>query len=446
MRRLAVIALALVAAAAVVVVKTVPSRGAGGPYLVRAIFDDAGFAVPGEDVRISGAPVGSIQSLAVTPDNKAAVTLAIDNGDFTPWYANATCTIRPQSLIAERYVDCEPGSSNQPPLAKITSGAGAGQYLLPVTRTSSPIDFDIVQNISQLPVRQRLAIIINEFGTGLAAQGANLNTVIHRANPSLGYTDQVLKILAAQNRQLAQLATDSNAVLGPLALARQHLQGFVVGANTTAVASAARASDISRSIQLFPTFLRQLDPLLISLGKFADQGTPLLAELQRSAAAVGQQFENLTPFAKAARPALIALGKSAHESQAPLVASIPLAHQLENLGEQALPTAEVLNRLLGSLYNTGGFDQLMAVLFLGTAATNGFDSDGHYARVQPLVGDCTGYAVAPIGGCSANFGSGGAAADTASVVDDIATQAVHKTKAKRPKETLKGLMDYLVKN
>ena len=100
--------------------------------------------------------------------------------------------------------------------------------------------------------------------------------MIHRANPALGYTDQVLKILARQNRQLAQLATDSDTVLAPLAKARRQLADFVVQANTTAVASAARAADISRSIQLFPEFLRQLRPLMVVLGKLADQGTPLM--------------------------------------------------------------------------------------------------------------------------------------------------------------------------
>ncbi len=75
-------------------------------------------------------------------------------------------------------------------------GPGAGSYLLPVTRTSSPIDSDIVQDISTEPVRQSLAVIIDEFGTGLAARGSDLNAVIHRANPALGHTDKVLQILA----------------------------------------------------------------------------------------------------------------------------------------------------------------------------------------------------------------------------------------------------------
>ena len=121
-----------------------------------------------------------------------------------------------------------------------TARPGAGSYLLPVTQTSSPIDPDIVQDISQEPIRQRLSIILNELGTGLAARGSDLNAVILRADPALGYTDEVFKILASQNRVLAQLASDSDAVLAPLAGARAQIAGFVAQANTTAVASAQR--------------------------------------------------------------------------------------------------------------------------------------------------------------------------------------------------------------
>jgi len=446
------LALLLVAAvAALAVAGTSRSRGAGGPYMVRAIFDNAGFAVPGETVRIAGANVGSIASVDVDRLRRpwrAAVTLEIDNGDFTPFYANATCTIRPQSLIAERFVDCSPGTSNQPALQKVPAGQpGAGNHLLSVTRTSSPIDFDIVQDISRESIRQRFALIIDEFGTALAARGTDLNAVIHRADPALAQTDQVLQILARENRVLAQLAVDSDTVLGPLAQARQKLSDFVVQANTTGVASAARAADIARSIQLFPSFLRQLSPLMVDLGHLADQGTPLSASLKAAAAGLNQQFTNLVPFAQAATPATIALGNSAQASQPYLVATEPLARQLQSLGSAAVPTAASLNTLTASLDRTGAIEQLMALLFNGTSAANGFDSSGHYVRVQPLVGDCTGYALAPVAGCSANFGASAAAASAAPAAR-IARQAVSaaatKPKPKASATAMTGLLRYLI--
>ena len=425
MRRIALLALVLVAAAAVAAVAVASGGSGGDPYRVTAFFDDASFAVAGEQVRVAGAPVGSIASLEVCVAqtapcrpgtlNKAAVTLEIDDSRFTPFHANATCAIRPQSLIGEMYVDCNPGTASAPELQRIRSGPGGGSYYLPVTQTSSPVDFDIVQAIYQEPVAQRLAIILNELGTGLAARGSDLNAVIHRADPALGNTDQVLKILAAQNRELAALATDSAAVLGPLARQRSALADFVVQANTTSLASAQRASDISHSIQLLPSFLRQLRPLMADLGTLADQGTPLASDLGQSAAALGREFQQLTPFAAAARTALINLGAGAQQSQAPLIAAIPLAQQLNRLGTQAAPTATLLDRLTASLDTTGAISQLMAVLFNGTNAANGFDSLGHYVRDELLVSDCTGYAIIPVPGCSANFAKGGAAAASASI-------------------------------
>src|SRR5579884_3375281 len=307
MRRIAG-ALALALAIGTLLVVGLGARGGPSPYQVRAIFDNAASVVVGEDVRIAGAPVGTIVGESVTRSKQAALTLEIDNAGFVPFHANASCTIRLQSVIGEKYVDCNPGTSAYPRLTLIRHGPGAGSYYLPVTRTSSPVDFDIVQNISRLPVRQQFTLILNELGTGLAARGSDLNAVILRADPALGYTDRVLKILASQNHQLAQLAADSNHVLRPLAQLKRQLAGFVVQANTTSVASAARATDIARSFHLLPTFLRQLRPLMADLGSLANQGTPLFTSLNQAAPSINSQWEKLAPFARATRNSLIALG------------------------------------------------------------------------------------------------------------------------------------------
>jgi phospholipid/cholesterol/gamma-HCH transport system substrate-binding protein len=421
------VGLVVVAVAAVAVLNS--SSGGGDPYQVRAIFDDAASAVPGEDVRIAGAPVGTIASLSVcilrekpcpygSPPNKAATVLTINNSGFAPFHTNATCAIRPQSLIGEKYVDCNPGTANFPALPKIPSGhPGAGEYYLPVTHTSSPVDTDIVQDIYREPVRQQFSIIINELGTGLAARGSDLNAVIHRANPALGYTDQVLKILAAQNRQLAQLAHDSDVVLTPLARDREAIRQWVLQANTTSVASAARANDIAVSFHLLPSFLRQLRPLMVDLAGLADQATPVLNSLSQAAPALATQYQQLVPFASVARQSLISLGSAAEEQQPYLLATIPLAKQLLHLGQAGVPSFTALDQLLSSFQETGGIEDLMGVLFHGTAATNGFDSAGHFIRTEALIGGCTGFAKTPVPGCSANFTHTGVAGDAGAARD-----------------------------
>ena len=54
----------------------------------------------------------------------------------------------------------------------------------------------------------------------------------------------------------------------------------------------------------------------------------------------------------------------------------------------------------------------MSLLFYGVGATNGYNADGHYIRVAPVVGACTAYARTPVAGCSANF-SGASSASQA---------------------------------
>jgi ABC-type transporter Mla subunit MlaD len=459
MRRLALIGAVLLAVAAGAVAAMGASSGGGDPYKVRAMFDDAAFVVQGEDVRIAGAPVGSITGLDVcVPSHgpcapgtlkKAAVTLEIDKAGFTPFHADAHCAIRPQSLIGEKYVDCTPGTASAPPLQRITRGSGTGSYLLPVTSTSSPVETDIVQDIYRQPTRQQFAIILNELGTGLAARGSDLNAVIHRANPALGYTDQVLRILARQNHQLAQLARDSDAVLTPLAQVRQQIADFVVQGNTTSVASAARANDIARSFQLLPSFLRQLRPLMADLGTLADQATPDFTVLSQSAPALAAQYQSLAPFARVARSALVALGASAVKQQPALISTIPLAKRLRNLGNAGVPSFNLLDRLTASFDRSGGIEQLMGVLFYGATAANGFDSIGHYVRTEALIGGCTGYAKTPVPGCSANFTQ--ASASAASALNANQTSAIkasvanaNQATAKTESARLSGLLRYLI--
>ena len=131
---------AAVAAAALVLV--VFGTGAGddheGDYKVRAIFSSAFTVIPGEDVKISGVKVGKISALDVTPDNKAAVVLDITEPGFKDFRKDATCTIRPQSLIGERFVECTP---TQPRAEGDAAGArarqdraGRGQGRVPAAR------------------------------------------------------------------------------------------------------------------------------------------------------------------------------------------------------------------------------------------------------------------------------------------------------------------------
>src|SRR5690348_5681872 len=181
MRRVLGIALTLVACSVALLLATGASNGGSSGYKVTAIFNNAFSVIPGEDLKIAGVKVGKIESLDVTKDQKAAVVVRVDQAGFGDWRTDATCTIRPQSLIGEKFVECTPtqprpvGTQPPPLLPEAKSGPYKGTHVLPSTQTSRPIDIDLINNIMRLPYRERLSIIINELGTGLAGRGEDLN-------------------------------------------------------------------------------------------------------------------------------------------------------------------------------------------------------------------------------------------------------------------------------
>lgn len=431
--RLVMVATAIAAAALVLVVF---GTGAGddhaGDYRVRAIFSSAFTVIPGEDVKISGVKVGKISELDVTPDHKAAVVLHITEPGFKDFRKDATCTIRPQSLIGERFVECTPtqpraeGDAPAPKLDEIEDGDGKGQFLLPDSQTIKPVDIDLVTNIMRLPYRQRLSIIINELGTGLAANGAQLREAIKEANPALEQTDKVLAILAEQNETLAQLAKDGDAVLRPLARDKEKVADFIDKADQTAVASAERRSDIEASLQKFPAFLRELEPTMERLGGLADEMTPVLNDLNVAAPQLNQLIKQLGPFSAAGTPALQSLGDTADVADQALIKAKPIARDLRDFAGEAKPTVDNLERLLTSLKGTGGIERLMDFFYYQAAATNGFDTLGHYLRAIFVLTPCTTYVVQPTPSCGANFekpATGSAASASAAPVRAVRSAA-----------------------
>src|SRR5436305_7087781 len=115
MRRLAGITLALlVAGAALAVILGATAQGSSSSDF-DVIFDDARGLVPGQLVKVAGANAGTIKSVTVTSSFKAKIEGTIDSR-FMPLHKDATCAIRPEGLIAENYIDCDPGTLGAPVL------------------------------------------------------------------------------------------------------------------------------------------------------------------------------------------------------------------------------------------------------------------------------------------------------------------------------------------
>src|SRR5271165_4599138 len=414
-----------------IVLLATSAGGSNGSYNVRAIFDDAGNLIPGENVKIEGVRVGAVTAVEPTPQAKAAVVMNIETPGFQDFRADASCTIRPQALIGEKYVDCLPtqprveGAPLPPPLKTIPSGQeGAGDRLLPVQNTSSPVDVDLLGDLSRLPERQRFTIILNELGAGLAGRGSDLREVIIRANPALQELDKVLAVLANENHVLAKLAVDSNTALAPLAAVREKFADFFVQSNTVAQATANQRGNLARNLQLFPKFLEELIPSMEKLARFADETTPVFTDLKVAAPGLNQTFTQLPAFSASSTVFYESLGKEAKANGAALVRTEPLLKQLKSLGSAAVPFTGNLSELFTSLRNTGGLERLLDFIFLGANAANGYDALGHFLRTEGVGTPCVTFAIqVRVSGCSRKLFNTGSPSGSSSATSASASSA-----------------------
>ncbi len=421
MRRI-LAALACFAAVATVFISGTAAGGDEGAYEVRAIFDNATFIVPGEEIRVAGAKVGVVKEVDVTgteeaalangdPEpGKAVVVMSITDPGFQDFRSDASCLIRPQSLIGEKFVECEltqpraAASSAPAELEQIAEGEpGEGQYLLPLEQNGKAIDLDLVNNIMEEPYPDRFRLILNDLGAGFAARGDELAEIIERANPALRETNEVLATLARQNTKLEQLAVDSDAILGALARERESVAGFISESTVAAEATAERRDDLEESFARFPSFLRELRSTMSELQNFSDEATPVFSDLGEAAPSLTRVNRLLVPFSNAGTGALTSLGKASEASAPDLVASDSVLRQVRTLARTGELPMRDFAELLSTLRRTDGFQGLLETIFGLGGTINTFDSYGHFLRALIPTNTCFDYTSILQPGCGANY-------------------------------------------
>ncbi len=394
-RPLLAIAVVLAVAGAATLVAT--SEGTADELRHTVVLDNAFGLTEGSDLRSSGVVIGSIAKLDVQRSTaRALATIQITRPSFAGLREDVFCTVQPQSLIGEYYLDCEPGTK-----------PGPAPRTIPVEQTAGTIPPDLVLDIMRRPARERFGIILTELGIGLAARGDDVQTTLRRAVPALRETDKVLRILDANRRTLNQLTRDADTVLAGLAANRRDVARFVTEAGETAQISASRADALAATVDKLPRFLRVLRPTLADLGTTARLQTPALRDLRLAAPSLTELLRRLGPFADSARPAVRGLGKASDSGIPAVKAARSTVSQLRALGSRSTEPMRNLRFVLEDVNDRGravepnrlsptgaGFTGLEAFLqyfFVQSQAINVFDSKSHLLKLNILVNDCSKY-------------------------------------------------------
>jgi virulence factor Mce-like protein len=412
-----VLLLGLVCGAAVSV--GAKSDGDTGEKTYRLFFDNAFGLTEGGDFKVAGVRAGETSTFKVKlVDGRplAEVEAKVTEPGLADLRRDARCEIRPQSLIGEYFVDCQPGASDE----RLPDGGR-----VPVEQTSSTIAIDLVNDILRRPYQDRLRLIVGELGAGLAGRPGDLSSVLRRAHPALRETSQTLGILGRQTDTIQKFIGDAHTVVGALEDRKRDVSRFVREAGETAQISASRRQQLGDSFRRLPAFLTELEPYMGRLGDLTEAQTPVLRDLQSASGELDTFLTRLRPFTAEGLPAFKALGEASVVGRRAVLKTDEELVELRRLAKDAPGFAKPLRQLLQTIDDRrravepdrraaatappagdkthttsrrAGFTGMEAIwnfFYWQTLSTNALDDVGHVLRLTALVNECSPYEVKP---------------------------------------------------
>ncbi len=232
-----------------------------------ANFSNAARLKAGQDVRIAGVPVGSVQAVSLNPDN--TVDVAFDVNDRYQLYTSTRAAIRYENLVGDRYLEITSGPGD---LRKLPAGA-----TIPQENTDPALDLDALLG-GLRPVLKGL-------------DGSKINEI----------SNAVIELLQGQGGALQQLLSNTSTFTTDLA-ARDQLIGDVVNNLNTVLGTVdAKSAEFDASVdqlqQLITGLAQGRDPIAGAIGPLASASTDLTQMLESGRRPLQGVLENLRPLA-----------------------------------------------------------------------------------------------------------------------------------------------------
>lgn len=233
-----------------------------------ATFLDASRLKAGQDVRISGVPVGSVGAVTLNPDNTVDVSFDVDKR--YQLYTSTRAAVRYENLVGDRYLEITAGPGE---LRKIPPGS-----TIPRENTQLALDLDALLG-GLRPVLKGL-------------DGAKINEV----------SSAVMELLQGQGGALSNLLSTTSAFTQNLA-ARDQLIGDVINNLNTVLGTVDdKGAQFNASVDQLQKLLTGLaagrDPIAGAIPPLASASSDLTDMLQLSRRPVQGVIENIRPMAQ----------------------------------------------------------------------------------------------------------------------------------------------------
>jgi phospholipid/cholesterol/gamma-HCH transport system substrate-binding protein len=345
-----------------------------GKLTIGAEFADASPLVIGNDVKVKGVTIGEVGAMSVR-DGKAVVSLLLD-GSALPLHKDARATVRPVSLLGERFVDLDRGTPAAPMLAD--------GDVLPVKQTGQANDLDHLLNTLDDPTGRSLSALITMLGQGMQGNGANADASIKALASSMRDTDGLVKILGEQNKLLTSLVDNVQPVASALATDNGKTLGDLVDSSRQVLEVTAKNQQaMDASLAELPGTLTEARNTLAELTGTAKATTPVLDGMRPTTDNLTAVSDELKKFSEAADPALSSAKPVLERAEKLLDEARPVVEELRKAGPDLRGTVAGANPLTEKL--TGNIDNVLNFFRFWAMSTNGWDGLSHYFRGQAII-------------------------------------------------------------
>jgi phospholipid/cholesterol/gamma-HCH transport system substrate-binding protein len=181
-------------------------------YRLVVPLDNADGLYPGSDVLIAGAKAGTVDDISLD-GNQTLVTVTLDDA-YAPVHSDATVTVRPKSLLGEKYMALDPGTKD---------GLSSGSRL-PRTQVARSVELQDVVNSLDAPTREKLRTLVISLGGGLTGRGLDTNQTLSNGRQDLDDLAAITDTLAARDQDLQTVIQALDAVTAELAQSDRRAQ------------------------------------------------------------------------------------------------------------------------------------------------------------------------------------------------------------------------------
>jgi phospholipid/cholesterol/gamma-HCH transport system substrate-binding protein len=288
-------ALAIGAVVVAAVVAAVLLFAGDSGYRVTAEFVNAGQLVNGNEVRVAGHTVGSVDEIDVSPDGRAEVSFTVDD-EYAPLRRGTEAIIKQTSLsgIANRYVDLKLGPASG---EDIEDGGR-----IDADDTETAVELDQVFDMFDEETRAGLQDFIKGQRDTLRGRGKELREGIHYLNPALSTGSRLFDELTEDEVLLERFLVDSATLVNTLASRREDLTGVVRNLNSTFGALGSQSDALAESIERLPPFMRRANTTFLNLRSALDDVDPLVDASKPAVRRLGPFLDQARLFARDGEP------------------------------------------------------------------------------------------------------------------------------------------------